>query len=121
MAEDLTETLLDLERRGWDSLCNGSGSDYYGATMTDDGVMVLANGQTMSREEVVESLAQAPSWDSYDLDDVRVVMVGAGAALVYRGTARRAGSEDVVCVMSSVYVVTDDGWRLAVYTQTPCG
>ncbi len=121
MADDLTETLLDLERRGWDSLCDGTGSDFYGATMTDDALMVLANGQVMDRGEVVSALAQAPPWDSYDVDDARLVMVGAGAGLVYRGTARREGAADVVCAMSSVYVATDDGWRLALYTQTPCG
>ncbi len=121
MADELTEALTDLERRGWDSLCDGSGSDFYGAMLTDDGLMLLANGQVMSREEVSSALAQAPTWDSYSIDDVRLVMVGAGAALVYRGTARRDGADDVVCAMSSVYVTTDDGWRLALYTQTPCG
>ena len=62
----------------------------------------------------------APTWDSYDVGDVRLVTTGRdGAALVYRGTARRDGEDDVVCVMSSVYVRVNGAWRLALYTQTP--
>jgi hypothetical protein len=119
MADELTDTLLDLERRGWDSLCDGTGSAFYGSVMTDDALMVLANGQVMTRDEVVQALSAAPPWDSYELADVRLVMAGAGAALVYVGTARRQGADDVVCAMSSVYVATDEGWRLVLYTQTP--
>src|SRR5699024_11517843 len=33
------DTLVRLERRGWDSLCDGTGGSYYGALMTDDGLM----------------------------------------------------------------------------------
>lgn len=119
MADQVTQTLLDLERRGWDALCDGTASGFYGALMTDDALMVLATGQVMARDEVVEALAGAPAWDSYELADVRLVMAGAGAALVYTGTARREGADDVVCAMTSVYVAADEGWRLALYTQTP--
>ncbi len=120
MDESLTETLLHLERRGWDSLCDGTGADVYGALMTEDGVMVLANGMVMTREDVVASLAEAPTWDDYSVEDVRVVGVGDGAAsLVYRGTARREGQDPFTGAMTSTYVRTPDGWRLAVYTQTP--
>ena len=51
--------------------------------------------------------------------DVRLVMAGAGAALVYTASAQREGAEPFVAAMSSLYVVTDEGWRLAVHTQTP--
>lgn len=119
MAEQLTASLLDLERRGWDALCDGTGSAFYGALMTDDALMVLATGQVMTRDEVVAALASAPRWDTYDLADVRLVMAGAGAALVYTATAGRQGAADVVAAMSSVYVAADEGWRLVLYTQTP--
>lgn len=119
MTEPLTDSLVDLERRGWDSLCAGSGSAFYGSLMTEDAVMVLATGAVLGREEVVAVLADAPGWDSYELSDVRLVMAGAGAALVYTGTARRQGADDLVAAMTSVYVAADEGWRLALYTQTP--
>ena len=119
MAEQLTESLLDLERRGWDSLCEGTGPAFYGALMTEDATMVLATGQALSREEVVATLSGAPPWGSYSLSDVRLVMAGAGAALAYTGSARREGAEPFVASMTSLYVITDDGWRLALHTQTP--
>ena len=114
------DELLELEHAGWRSLCEGTGSDFYGSTMTADGLMVLANGMTMDRAQVVDALAQSPAWDGYEIADVRVVPLGAdSSALVYVGTGRRDEAEDVVCMMTSVYVHTDDGWRLALYQQTP--
>ena len=110
-----------IERAGWDALSGGDPADHYGGVMTDDGVMVLANGMVMDRGQVVDALAQAPPWASYELDDVRVVPIGEdSAALVYRGTAHRDGDDPpVVAAMTSVYVRQDGEWRLALYTQTP--
>jgi len=120
MADELRDALEDLERQGWDALCEGTGSDCYGRVMTSDGQMVLANGMSMTRDEVVGALRQAPTWDGYEMTDLRLVTTGQdGAALVYRGTAKRDGEPDVVCRMSSVYARINGTWRLALYTQTP--
>ncbi len=120
MVDELRDTLEGLERAGWDALCAGAGAHFYGDLMTTDGAMVLANGALMNRDEVVTSLRDAPAWDGYELRDVRLVTTGQdGAALVYRATARRAGSPDFVAAMSSVYVRINGRWRLALYTQTP--
>jgi len=115
------QELEALEHRGWDSLCNGTGASFYGSLMTEDGMMVLAHGQAMTRDEVVESLAQAPPWQSYEITDVRTVVLASGDdALVYRGTARREGDGcEFVALMTSVYTRVDGDWRLAVYQQTP--
>ena len=119
--EDLLQTLLDLERAGWDSLCESRGDAYYGRIMTDDGVMVLANGEVMDRDAVVASLGQAPPWSTYELGEARLIAAGRdSAALVYRGTAHREPGEPAfTALMSSVYVRRDDEWRLALYQQTP--
>jgi hypothetical protein len=115
-----TDTLLDLERRGWDSLCDGTGARFYGGLMTADALMVLANGTTMTREDVVASLADAPPWDGYEITGEGVVDSGPdAAALVYRGTGHRRDGEDFVGIMTSHYVRRDGAWRLALYTQTP--
>lgn len=118
---DLTTRLLELERRGWDSLCDGTGAAFYGDLMTEDGVMVLANGVVMDRETVVASLEHAPAWRTYDIRDARLVDAGPdGVALVYVGTASRDGDAPAfVGLMSSVYVRRDGRWRLALYQQTP--
>ena len=120
MDDDIEKALLDLERSGWDSLCNSTGAQFYGDLMTDDGVMVLANGVVMDRAAVVDSMEHARPWQSYDIDDHRVVAVGPdSAAIVYLGTGYRHGDQPAfVGLMSSVYVRQDGRWRLALYQQT---
>lgn len=118
--QDFHEALLALERQGWDSLCDGTGAAFYGQAMTEDAVMVLANGEVMDRDTVVTALAQAPAWRTYDISDTRVIQTGPDSiALVYRGTAYREADEPAfVGLMSSVYVRRNDEWRLALYQQT---
>lgn len=116
----LEDTLLKFERQGWDSLCDGTAAVFYGQIMTDDAVMVLANGAVMDRAAVVEALGQAPPWRAYEISDVRLVGTGTeSAALVYVGTAYGDETEPAfVGAMSSVYVWAGDAWRLALYQQT---
>ena len=40
----MRHVLLELERAGWDSLCNQTGSEFYGELMLPDALMVPANG-----------------------------------------------------------------------------
>ncbi|GAA1763844.1 MULTISPECIES: nuclear transport factor 2 family protein [Streptomonospora] len=117
----LKAELLELEHRGWRSLCDGTGSEVYGSLMTEDGVMVLAHGEVFDRPTVVASLRHAPPWSGYEITDERLVGLGPGsAALVYRATAYREdpGSE-FTALMSSAYTRRDGTWRLALYQQTP--
>ncbi|MCR2783912.1 MULTISPECIES: nuclear transport factor 2 family protein [unclassified Microbacterium] len=112
--------LLRLETAGWQSLCDGTGGDFYGSVMTDDGVMVLADGTVLDRAQVIAALADAPAWSAYEITDERLVELGPdAAAFVYRGRAFRAsGGPPFDAVMSSVYVRREGTWRLAVYQQT---
>ncbi|MEZ5407468.1 MAG: nuclear transport factor 2 family protein [Acidimicrobiales bacterium] len=115
-------TVLDLERAGWDALCDGTAAEFYGRTMTPGGLMVLANGQIMTRDQVVEALAASPSWASYEINEPRLVPLGVDSvALVYTARARRSPTDPpFVGAMTSVYVASPDGdgWRLALYQQT---
>ena len=114
------EELLALEKEGWDALCNGTGSDFYGKVMTHDGLMVLGNGQVMTRDEVVEALRNAPRWESFEMKDPRTVLIGTEAgAVVYLCTAQRGEGAPFEGAMSSVYVRMEGEWRLALYQQTP--
>ena len=91
------DELIELEKAGWASLCNGTGDSFYGDLMTDDGVMVMANGAVMTRKEVVDALAESPPWASYEIDDVQTVPVGDdAAALVYVGTGHRGRGQPAV-------------------------
>ena len=118
--QQLLSELLELEQAGWRSLCDSAGDRFYGEVMTDDAVMVLANGAVMDRDAVVAALGQAPPWRAFDLTDPRVIPAGDNsAALVYVGRAERDGADEpFVGAMSSVYRRTADGWRLVLYQQT---
>jgi hypothetical protein len=115
------DELIELEHAGWRSLCDGTGDDFYARAMADDGLMVLANGAVMTRDQVVDALGQSPPWASYEMEDVRVLPLGEdAAALVYVGTGRRDGDDPpFVGVMSSVYIRRRGEWKLALYQQTP--
>ena len=119
--DSLKTTLINIERRGWGSLCDSAGGIFYGSLMTDDALMVLVNGTVMDREAVVESLGQAPPWRTYSIGEVRRVRTGSDSAtLVYVATAYREGDAPAFSdVMSSVYRHHNDAWRLALYQQTP--
>lgn len=119
MAEVTLETLLELERAGWDALCESRGGAFYGELMSDDGLMILVNGFVLDRNAVVESLDGAPAWDSYELSDERVVPLGTdAAALVYRAVAQRDGEAPFEAIMTSVYHLVGGELRLEVYQQT---
>jgi len=123
MAAATLDELLELEHRGWRSLCDGTGADFYGSLMTEDGVMVLAHGQIFDRPTVVASLADAPPWSGYEISDERLIGLGPdSAALAYRARAHRGIGESAVtftALMSSVYTRRHGAWQLAVYQQTP--
>lgn len=120
MDQEIAAQLLKLEHRGWQALCSGSGAAFYGELMTEDGVMVLAHGYALERQAVVQSLENAPRWDSYDIADASVILLGPQQAVVrYTGTGRRRGEPDFVALMASVYLRVDGAWRLAHYQQTP--
>jgi len=119
--DNIRAELVELEQQGWKALCDGTASDFYAATMTDDAVMIMANGAVMDRASVIDALRGSPMWSSFDLDDLRVIAAGDdAAALVYKGTARRdESSEPFVGEMTSLYTRVDGAWKLALYQQTP--
>jgi hypothetical protein len=116
----MLKELLTLEHAGWSALCKGTGGAFYRNLMTPDGVMVVADGSVMTRDEVALALGSSPSWQSYEIDVPRTVRMGTDAqALIYRGTGRRDGEPPFVAMMTSVYVRSGDEWKLALFQQTP--
>src|SRR3954469_7956227 len=83
--DELTRELLELEHRGWASLSDGSGAEFYGSLMTDDGVMVLANGAVADREAVVGSLRDSPPWQRFEIEGARAIRAGADGGARVRG------------------------------------
>jgi hypothetical protein len=113
---DVSETLFALER----DLANGDG-DAYRRLLTDDAVVVVP-GARLTKGETVDAMDGSPGWDDIGLADERCVRLTDGAALLtYRFTGRRGDDFQYVALMGSVYVTTDDGWRMAFHQQTPLG
>ncbi|HEX6472344.1 MAG TPA: nuclear transport factor 2 family protein [Streptosporangiaceae bacterium] len=116
---NVSETLLELEERGWQALSAAGGADFYQHILTDDAVMVLPFG-TLERDACVESIRQAPPWASYEIADPKVVMLGHDSGLItYRAEAQRPGEPTYRAMMTSVYVTRGGHWRLALHQQTP--
>ena len=117
---DAAAVVLELEHAGWQALSTGDakGAEHYAALMTEHAVMALANGQVMERDEVIAALRDSPPWDTYTIDAPRVLALTDDVrAVVYEATGTR-GDTAFHGVMSSVYVRTDAGWRLALHHQT---
>jgi hypothetical protein len=73
----------------------------------------------LDRDAVVDSLDQAPAWDSFDLSDLRRVPASVDvAALAYRAVATRQGEKPFEALMSSVYRQRVDDVELVFYQQT---
>ncbi|MCC3763485.1 nuclear transport factor 2 family protein [Glycomyces sp. TRM65418] len=115
------DELLDLERSGWIALCEGAGADFYGSTMTEKGRMVLAHGLALDRKATIDSLVDAPPWAGFEIADADFIPIGEdAAAIVYTAKAWRDDPDRPFrALMSSTYLRTDEGWRLALYQQTP--
>ena len=115
----MIDELLALEHRGWAALCDRTGADFYGQLMIDDAVMVLAHGQALDRQAVVDALTDAPPWTTYEIIDPRLIELdGDHAAVVYTARARRDDEPAFVALMSSLYTRRNGEWRLALYQQT---
>ncbi|MGO3189791.1 MAG: DUF4440 domain-containing protein [Microbacterium sp.] len=114
------DDLIEIEHDGWRSLRDGTGGEFYGDIMTADGVMILAHGFALTRAEVIASLADAPPWERYEIEDPRVISLSQDvAAVVYKGCGFRLDETPFIALMSSTYVRLKGRWRLAIYQQTP--
>ena len=114
------DELLDLENQGWKALCDGTAGDFYGRVMAKNAVMIMGNGQVMTRDDVVKALADSPAWDSYAIDDAQVFELADDThAVVYTGTGHRSEGDPFVGTMTTVYVRSGKNWQLALHQQTP--
>jgi len=115
------EELITLERSGWEAL-SGNGStaaSFYGDVLARDVLMLLPGGMVIDDRAAVVASMQGDPWDSYALQDERVMPFGDSAAVVaYRAVARRAGQE-YAALCNSTYVRQDGQWKLALHQQTP--
>jgi ketosteroid isomerase-like protein len=111
---DLQSTLMQIERE----LTTDSGRGYR-RHLAEDAVVIVP-GAILDKDATIAAMAQSPGWSGFDAEDVRVVELGHAAALItYKFRAHRPPDTDYSAVLTSVYSLEGDEWRLRLHQQTP--
>jgi len=115
----IEQALVDLEYGGWRSLSDGTAVAFYDRHLTADAVMLLPVVGVLERGAIIDSMAAAAPWASFEIAEPRVIRLGPDAYLLaYRATAQRSGEPVYRALMSTVYVRQEDEWRVAFHQQT---
>jgi ketosteroid isomerase-like protein len=115
----IREELLALEEGFWRAAERGR--DAYAEHLADDAVHLFPGwGVTTDNERVLEAVDGSDPWETFSIEDVTLLELGEeAAALAYTAGARRAGEDEYVAAMTSVYRRDDEGWKLVIHQQTP--
>src|SRR5579885_1434909 len=94
--------LIDLEEGFWRS---AGDREAYATHLADEALHVFPGwGVAPESERVLEAVESVDPWEAFRIDDLHVVDLGeSAAALVYTAHARRAGQDEYVAAMTSVY------------------
>jgi uncharacterized protein (TIGR02246 family) len=123
MAADLKADIVALEKSSWQAYAKHD-AKAYGATMTDDAVLVAASGDVLTGRQKIEADLSTNPCDvkSFDLADTKVRQLSPDIAiLTYTLT------QDVTCdgtkmpakaFATAVYVRQGGKWRWTSYQET---
>jgi hypothetical protein len=115
----LADRLIGLERAGWEALVAGQGEAYYREHLAANAVMAFPFG-ILDRQAALQAIASARPWNDFVIRDPQVVELGSNSGVVvYSVVAQRAGHESYSAVISSTFVDSGNGWRLAFHQQSP--
>lgn len=73
----------------------------------------------LDAQGVLESLKQAPRWDTVTFHEPHIAHHGDTAILTYQGEGQRGEAEPYQALCSSTYLFEDGSWRLICHHQTP--
>lgn len=106
--------IWNSERRLW---LEGTGA--YEELMASDCVMAFGPMGAMGRDEVLESLREAPRWtDVVMTDKAKAVPAENVAVIAYHVRSKRPGAEPYEALCTSTYVRIDGQWMIAQHQQT---
>jgi hypothetical protein len=113
--DDLDSTIWTLEKDFW-----LGGVDTYRRHLADDALMVFP-GMVLTKPQATDAIASGPRWTSVSFADQRLVRLTPDTlALIYRATGSRDREESSYsALISSVYVMKDNEWKLALHQQSP--
>lgn len=113
----MLDAIIELERGFWKAAGDRRA---YAANLAADAVHVLPGLGIADRDTVLQEVAGADRWESYEISDAQLVGAGdTAAALVYRARARRAGQPEYRAAITSLYRREGDAWKLLLHQQTP--
>jgi len=113
----MSAELWALEEQFWTG-----GHAFYDKHLASEAVMTFpAPAGILTREAILRSLLAAPRWRTVEMQERRVIALGAAAvALVYEAKAMRSPAGQAYrAFTSSVYRRRPGGWELVFHQQTP--
>jgi ketosteroid isomerase-like protein len=111
------ERLLALEELFWRA---AGDRELYASHTAPDALHVFPGWGITELERVLEAVAEVEPWERFALEEPRVLELGPdAAAVVYTARAKRAGQDEYVAAMTTVYRRDGDDWKLVVHQQTP--
>ena len=121
-----SKTLIDLETRFWQSMVDQD-ADTATSMLTEPALMVSSHGAMKFDHDGYRKMAEQGGMvlKSFELSDVEVVFPNDTTAIltyeVKQSMADRGKSSGVTQQMadSSTWILTDDGWRCVMHTETP--
>lgn len=113
---DLLHHLLDIERRMWTD-----GAPFYRESLAPEVLMAFPGVGFLDRDQTIQGVEGGQRWARVEITDARLLELGPDAALLaYAAEAEREGQEGSYrALVGSVYVRSDDAWRLAFHQQSP--
>lgn len=116
----LIDTLLTLEKAGWDSLTRGEREFYQEHTAADALVVFPAPVGVITGDEMVSAINAGNPWSDYAISEPRIVEASSDSAiLIYYVTAHRPGQPEYQALISSGYAQRDGQWKLVFHQHTP--
>ena len=121
-----SKTLIDLETKFWQSIVDQD-ADTATSMLSEPALMVSSHGVMKFDHAAYRKMAQQDSMvlKSFELNDVEVVFPNDTTAIltyeVKQNVADRGQAKGVTKQMadSSTWILTDDGWRCVMHTETP--
>jgi len=118
LADKLPKVAEHLEDRGWRALCDQHATEFFGAALTDD-VLIVVPGMAIDRQTFLENADSEP-WANYRIDERHLVELTSDCVtLTYQVIASRPKGPHYEAWLSSTWVRRDGNWKLAFHQQTP--
>ncbi|MBW4647782.1 MAG: nuclear transport factor 2 family protein [Kastovskya adunca ATA6-11-RM4] len=116
------QDLINLEEQGWKILSTRRdlAIEFFEELLIDEAVMVFPGGMMMRGKQNILAVIDSQPWKSFQIEEQQVISLSLNvAAIVYKVTAQREGSDSYIALISSVYTLHEGQWKLTLHQQTP--